>query len=378
MARTPVAIELFSGCGGLSTGLMDAGIRVAAGFDYDRRAIAGYAYNHEYRGSRGFECDLSQASGADLLRMSGLQRIDLLAGGPPCQPFSIVGKRQGLDDERGKLVFDFLRFIKELSPQAVVFENVANLATIYDGAILRYIERRLRRMGYAFASGVCSAADFGVPQMRKRLLVLAARDVSALELPPRTHSGDPSTHLPPHVTSSVALADLPDAGDYGACGVFNHEPTQHTRDMLKRLRSLPPGKRERGSFHDRLHPDRPSYTLRAGAGNFSPLRPIHYRYHRVVTVRESARLQSFEDHFIWPDWIPRLQQYRQVGNAVPPLVARAAAEYLAKKLRWSRDVKGLRGDPSARENPITMTDAERRNLRLSRIRGASLGSKRVA
>src|SRR3954467_7479093 len=123
--------------------------------------------------------------------MAGRRRIDLLAGGPPCQPFSIVGKRQGLDDVRGRLVFDFLRFIKELSPQAVLFENVANLATIHDGAILRLIRSRLRRMGYAIASEVCSAADYGVPQMRRRLLVLAARDVSNLELPPPTHSKDP-------------------------------------------------------------------------------------------------------------------------------------------------------------------------------------------
>ena len=185
--KNPIAIELFSGCGGLSTGLLDAGIRVVAGYDHDERAIQGFRYNHEYRGSSGFVCDLTKVSGKDLLQMAGLNSIDLLAGGPPCQSFSVVGKRQGLDDERGQLVFDFLRFIKDLSPRAVLFENVANLATINDGSILRLIKRRLESWGYVVKAHVCSAADYGVPQMRKRLLVLAARDVTALEMPPVTH-----------------------------------------------------------------------------------------------------------------------------------------------------------------------------------------------
>jgi DNA (cytosine-5)-methyltransferase 1 len=375
MTRGATALELFSGCGGMSTGLLDAGVRVAAGFDHDRRAIDGYSYNHAYRGSEGFVCDLSNVAGADLLRMGGVRRLDLLAGGPPCQPFSIVGKRQGMDDERARLVLDFLRLVRDLSPQAVLFENVANLATIHNGEILELIRRKLRRLGYQVYAGVCSAADYGVPQMRRRLLLLAARDVDYLELPPATHGTQQlfGPKLLPHVTCSEALGDLPDAADFGHCAIYNHEPTQHSPDMRRRLRSLRPGQREPGSFHDRLHPDRPSYTLRAGSGNFSPLRPIHYRHDRVITVRESARLQGFSDDFIWPDWIPRLQQYRQVGNAVPPPVARAAAEYLAKKLGWTLDPSALRGNPRRRPTAITMTDDERQELRLSRIRGASLG-----
>jgi DNA (cytosine-5)-methyltransferase 1 len=380
MARVPVAIELFSGCGGLSTGLLDAGIRVAAGFDHDRRAIEGYSYNHEYRGSRGFICDLSSASGEDLLTMARIEKIDLLAGGPPCQPFSVVGKRQGIDDERAMLVFDFLRFVRELNPTAVLFENVANLATIHEGGVLKLIRQRLENMKYTVVAGVCSAADYGVPQMRKRLLVLAVRGVDALELPPATHGLQRriwGQNLLPYVSSREALDDLPDAADYGECGIHNHEPTQHTLEMLRRLRKLQPGEREPRSFHDRLDPDRPSYTLRAGTGNFSPLRPIHYRYHRVITVRESARLQGFSDKFIWPDWIPRLQQYRQVGNAVPPPVARAAGLYLASKLGWKTDPIKLKGNPRNRPEPITMTDREKQEARRNRTRGASLGLARL-
>ena len=122
----------------------------------------------------------------------------------------------------------------------------------------------------------------------------------------------------------------------------------HSPAMLEAFAQLRPGTREKKSFHDRLHPDRPSYTLRAGTGNFSPLRPVHYKYDRVISVRESARIQSFSDRFVWPDSIPRLQQYRQVGNAVPPLLAKAIGQFLAKHLGWNLVPGELEGDPTTR------------------------------
>jgi DNA (cytosine-5)-methyltransferase 1 len=166
---------------------------------------------------------------------------------------------------------------------------------------------------------------------------------------------------------------LPDAGEFGETGIYNHEPTAHSADMVARLSTLAPGKRERGSFHDRLHPERPSYTLRAGSGNFSPLRPVHYKHHRVITVRESARIQGFSDDFRWPDRIPRLQQYRQVGNAVPPPLAEAFARALAEQLGWSLDPERCAGDPGSREPANILTDEQRKALRSARMRGASLG-----
>jgi DNA (cytosine-5)-methyltransferase 1 len=374
MTVSPIGIELFCGCGGLSTGFLDAGICIAAGFDIDRRSIETYEYNHSYRESRGFVADLSCVSGRDLLERAGIPRIDVLIGGPPCQPFSIVGKRLGADDERSGLVSDFVRLAQELSPQAIFFENVPNLASIDNGIHLDRLVSALQKLQYAVDVGVIPAADFGVPQIRRRLLLIAIKNASIAAFPTPTHGGGGSEKgVLPYVTAREALDDLPPAADFGVSRVYNHEPTEHTPDMLARFATLGAGERDKRSFHDRLHPDRPSYTLRAGTGNFSPLRPVHYRYDRVVTVRESARLQGFHDSFIWPDWIPRLQQYRQVGNAVPPPVAAAVARSLAAQLDWKLEPERYLGEPESRPSAITMTDDERKARRRSRIRGASLG-----
>jgi DNA (cytosine-5)-methyltransferase 1 len=373
MKKIPTGIELFCGCGGLSTGFLDAGLRVVAGFDIDRRAVEAYNYNHDYRRSSGIVADLARMSGADLLKAAKIRKIDFLIGGPPCQPFSIVGKRRGAEDERAEMVFHFVRLTSELQPKVVLFENVPNLAKIDSGRPYEYVISRLRAGGYTTTGKVISAADFGLPQLRKRLLIVGTKGALKFEFPDETHGPGKK----PYTSASQALGDLPPAGDFGEYGVYNHEPTEHSPEMLDRLAKLEPGRREASSFHDRLHPDRPSFTLRAGTGNFSPLRPIHYFFDRVITVRESARLQGFGDDFIWPDWIPRLQQYRQVGNAVPPPLAKMIAIALAKRFGWKRDAAALRGKTDKRPEAITMTDEQRQRLRRSRIRGASLGGRRA-
>lgn len=365
----PIGIELFAGCGGLSTGFLDAGLHVAAGFEIDARAVDAYNYNHDYRGSRGFIADLNTATGPELLAMADVDRCDFLIGGPPCQPFSIAGKRQGRRDLRSDLVGHFVRIVSELRPSVFLLENVPNLAAISGGEFLAELKSALRALGFTVDHAVVSAADYGVPQNRKRLVILGLRGLPSVRFPTSTHG----TFDRPLVSASSAIGDLPDAGEFGETGIYNHEPTVHSIDMVARLSALEPGKRERGSFHDRLHPERPSYTLRAGSGNFSPLRPVHYQHHRVITVRESARLQGFSDDFRWPDRIPRLQQYRQVGNAVPPLMARAFAESLADQMQWSLNPLRHVGDPSAREPANVLSDAERKGMREARMRGASLG-----
>lgn len=374
MTKKPTGIELFAGCGGLSTGFLDAGLNVAAGFELDARAVDAYNYNHDYRGSRGFIADLNLASGAELLERAGIKRADFVIGGPPCQPFSIAGKRQGKRDIRADLIGHFIRIVDELKPSAFMLENVPNLASIDNGEFLDDVEAELRALGYKVDHRVVLAADYGVPQNRKRLVVLGVKGKHAVRFPDATHG----TTERPYLSAAEAIDDLPDAGEFGETGIFNHEPTAHSDDMIERLSALEPGKRERGSYHDRLHPERPSYTLRAGSGNFSPLRPVHYKHHRVITVRESARLQGFSDDFLWPDRIPRLQQYRQVGNAVPPPMAEAFAVCLAEQMGWTLHKAGLAGDPSTRPPAHTYTDDERKALRTARLRGASLGKVALA
>lgn len=373
MTNRLVGIELFAGCGGLSTGFLDAGLHVAAGFELDARAVDAYDYNHAYRGSRGFATDLSKASGAQLLELAGIDQADFVIGGPPCQPFSIAGKMKGVTDHRADLIDHFVRIVEDLNPAACLLENVPNFAAMDDGVILENLKVKLRALGYAVEHQIMSAAEFGVPQNRKRLIVLAIKS-NTVSFPRGRYGSDDLAFK----TTSEAIADLPDAGEFGETGVYNHEPTAHSRDMVERFSRLAVGRRERGSFHDRLHPDRPSYTLRAGSGNFSPLRPVHYKYDRVVTVRESARLQGFSDDFLWPDRIPRLQQYRQVGNAVPPPLAEALAKCLAEQMNWTLDKAGCAGDPNIREPANQLTDDQRRALRTSRMRGASLGKVALA
>ena len=373
-AQNPKGIELFAGCGGLSTGFLDAGLNVAAGFELDARAVDAYNYNHDYRGSRGFVADLNLATGAELLARADIGRADFIIGGPPCQPFSIAGKRRGKRDIRSDLIGHFIRIVAELKPSAFLLENVPNLATIDEGEFLGSVKAELRALGFSVDHSVVSAADFGVPQNRKRLVIVGVQGNGAVRFPAPTHG----TIERPYASSSSAIDDLPDAGEFGETGIYNHEPTMHSADMVARLGTLQPGKRERGSFHDRLHPERPSYTLRAGSGNFSPLRPVHYEYDRVITVRESARLQGFSDEFRWPDRIPRLQQYRQVGNAVPPPMARAFAECIAEQMGWKIDPMAYVGNSSRREAAYTLTDAERKALRTARMRGASLGKVALA
>lgn len=380
MKPPPVAVELFAGCGGISTGLLDAGIRVVAGFDHNRSAIEAFNYNHIYRGAQGHVTDLSTTTGEKVVALAGGQKIDLIVGGPPCQPFSIVGKQKGLDDHRGNLVFDFIRLVGELHPEAFVFENVPNLEKIEDGAILARLCKEFAALDYSVTYSVLNAADYGIPQFRRRLFIVGTRGKHGFSFPPPvTHKAsdelDLFCTLPKHRTCRDAIDDLPDVMTPEAWGILNHEATMHSPAMLEAFAKLKPGTREKRSFHDRLHPDRPSYTLRAGTGNFSPLRPVHYKYDRVISVRESARIQSFNDDFVWPDSIPRLQQYRQVGNAVPPLLAKVIGGCLAKSMSWYLAPTELEGDPSARPPAVTTTPEFRFAERQRRTRGASLGRK---
>lgn len=372
----PNAIELFAGCGGMSTGLLDAGLQVRLGTDYYAAAMRTFDYNHAYRNVRALTADIRQLSGAELLNNANIatNKLQLLTGGPPCQPFSIIGKRQGLEDPRGDLVLEFVRLLREMEPEAFIFENVANLISVSNGEVMSTLLDLMSKAGYATSHGILAATDYGVAQMRKRLIIIGVRGTRAIPFPPpATHGSRLLLGEQPYRTCHDVLDDLPDVYDEQARFIPNHEPTDHSPSMITAFTQLAPGTRDPKSHHDRLHPNRPSYTLRAGTGNFSPLRPVHYKYDRVITVRESARIQSFADDFIWPPDVPRLQQYRQVGNAVPPLLARAVAAHIAEFLCWVTDPEQTKGNLNSREVVDFPARSERDQERRKRIRGASLG-----
>ncbi|MCR2825373.1 DNA cytosine methyltransferase [Microbacterium sp. zg.Y909] len=378
MSQRPTAIELFAGCGGLSTGLLDAGYDVRLGVDIDAPSIVAFDHNHSYRGTRSIRADVAELTGAMLLEAAGLKSLDLLAGGPPCQPFSVAGKRLGLSDPRGHLIAEFVRLAGEIRPRVVLLENVPALQTSHNGDVVRATKAELEELGYVVRWEILNAADYGVPQARKRLILVAVRDVVDFAYPPATtHSATGDDGKRPYLTAKDALQDLPDVLSKEAESIPNHEPTAHSPSMLATFALLEPGKRDPRSRHDRLHPGRPGYTLRAGSGNFSPMRPIHYSYDRVVSVRESARLQGFDDSFIWPDSLSRLQQYRQVGNAVPPPLAQAVGEHIAEILGWHLDPAASAGIADTRPNALTLTPAQRAERRARYHRGGASFGKAI-
>lgn len=368
----PVCVDLFCGCGGLSTGLLDAGIDVRVGVDHDAPSIATFDLNHAARGSASLQADVRTLTGARLVELAGAP-VQLLVGGPPCQPFSVAGKRRALADRRGDLIFDFVRLLAETQAQAYIFENVPNLASVAKGEVLADLLAAFAEIGYSATPRVLRATEYGVAQMRKRLFIVGTRDRGKIQMPPTpTHAPEANGRLP-FVTARDVLDDLPDVLTAEAEAVANHEPTFHSEAMLAAFAEQAPGTREPKSRHDRLHPERPSYTLRAGTGNFSPLRPVHYGYDRVLTVRECARVQSFSDDFRWPDEQARLQQYRQVGNAVPPLLARAVGEHVAAFMGWTLDDSrcAVQGPPEYRRLTVTERLARRERF----MRGGASGAQ---
>lgn len=368
----PVCADLFCGCGGLSTGLLDAGIDVRVGVDLNAPSVATFDLNHAARGSQSIQADVRGLTGARLTDLAGAP-IELLVGGPPCQPFSVAGKRRARADDRSELIFEFVRILAETRADAFIFENVPNLATVASGEVLAELLTAFAEVGYSATPRVLLAADYGVGQMRKRLFIVGTRDAGEVPMPPpTTHAAEANGRLP-YISAGDVLHDLPDVSTFEGQSVANHEPTFHSDSMLAAFAKQMPGTREPKSRHDRLHVDRPSYTLRAGTGNFSPLRPVHYAYDRVLTVRECARIQSFSDDFRWPDEQARLQQYRQVGNAVPPLLARAVGEHVGGFMGWSLDP--LRFVVTGPPKYLHLSLAARLERRAKFMRGGASGAR---
>lgn len=333
-------IDLFAGCGGLSKGFMDAGFEVIVGVDNDGTALETFKLNHN--GAVALNADLSKQETFDeIKKIAGSRQIDVIIAGPPCQGFSLTGPRN-FDDKRNKLYLAVFKVVKQFNPKAFIIENVPGMETLYKGEIKGEILKRFKKLGYNVESRILVAADYGVPQMRKRLIFMGIRK----------DLGEPCFPKPQYTpenyrTCRDALSDLPALTDTlgqeeskytsepkteyqrlmrGKCTILhNHTATNHTQ-MVKdtialvpeggNYKDLPKGVGESRKFHEawtRYDGNKPSRTIDTGHRNH-----FHYDYNRVPTVRENARLQSFPDDFVFTG--TRTQQYRQVGNAVPPLL----------------------------------------------------------
>ncbi len=349
------AIDLFAGCGGLSKGFMDAGFNIIVGVDNDQAALNTFEKNHN--GAIALKADLSKQETFDeIKRIAGEREIDVVIAGPPCQGFSLTGPRN-FDDERNKLYLAVIEIVKQYSPKAFIIENVPGMATLYEGQIKDEILKRFKKLGYNIECKILCAADYGVPQMRKRLIFMGIRkDLGKPRFPEATYTPDN------YRTCRDAISDLPslefsigaDESQYiqeplteyqrlmrGDCNVLhNHLGTNHTQMVIDTIalvpeggnyKDLPEGWGESRKFHmawTRLNGNTPARTVDTGHRNL-----FHYQHNRVPTVRESARIQSFPDNFVFTG--TKTQQSRQVGNAVPPLLGQALGETILEILKES-------------------------------------------
>lgn len=400
----PVGIDLFAGAGGLSLGFEQAGFDIAAAVEIDPIHCAVHKYN--FPNTAVIATSVEKLSGKLIRQQAGIgdRRVDCVFGGAPCQGFSLIGHR-ALDDPRNSLVRDFVRLTVELDAQSFVFENVKGLTAGRHRELLNEVVEEFDRAGYGVRLPwkVLNAAEYGTPQYRERLILIGAKKGEALPdypAPIARIAGKPSNggSLPLGPSCEEALGDLPDADRFSSLlasdtvkttGFGNPSPyaaemrcmtndawhlgyvrewnpglltssarTGHTEISRRRFADTEPGKTEPVSRFFKLPAYSVSNTLRAGTdgarGAFTSPRPIHYKYPRCITVREMARLHGF------PDWfrlhVTKWHGARQIGNAVPPPLARAIAGAVRQALGMEGAAPGgtvALGNPALLEFDMT-------------------------
>lgn len=303
-------LALFAGAGGDVEGFKQAGYNVIAAVDFDEDCIATIEANHD--DVQAIQEDLSEVGPAEFAEKYDIQAsdVDVMTGGPPCQGFSIAGKRDP-DDERNTLVQDFLDYVDHYEPRAVVMENVVGILSMESGDVKHYVVDRLETMGYDASVDVHDASDHGVPQKRERAIFIGLRG-----------GGDASPALQSRTTVADAIGDYPSLQS-GECadGVPNHSAPSHGGDMVNRLRELSSGESlHGGQAYRRLYADREAHTMTHN--NNAPA--VHYDQPRVITVREMAALQSFPDDYTFCG--TKREQYIQVGNAAPVQLMQSIAQ----------------------------------------------------
>lgn len=352
-------LDLFSGAGGLSRGFMDAGYDVVLGVDFDETALITFKKNHGK--SETMKLDLFDHDNieciVDFLKERNIN-LDVLVGGPPCQGFSLAGPR-AKDDKRNLLYSAMVKVAARLKPKAFVLENVPGLLQLHDGIGAKRIIEDFSALGYNIKAQILYAPNYGVPQIRKRVFFVGLlNSEKTFEFP------EPLLTEKQYITCEQAIGDLPALeGIYGeeeqaypgppmskyqakmrqnSTKIYNHIGTIHDEKTVKFISMVPEGKNYRSlpkeyegiyKYHEaltRYHSQKPSPTINTGHRSH-----FHYKWNRIPTVRESARLQSFPDDFIF--YGNKSQQYKQVGNAVPPLLGYAVAKQLLTYLEGEND-----------------------------------------
>jgi len=323
MSKKYNSIDLFAGCGGLSQGMVEAGFIVRAAVEIDRFASTAFRLNHPL--TEVFEDDIRNVEGKNIKKIIGKNPIHLLAGCPPCQGFSILrrlNRKRSVNDSRNSLVLEFLRMVKELQPQTIMMENVPGLENYYQ---FIKVFKELKNLGYNPKKEVVDVKDYGVPQSRKRLVVIGSR------------IGDIDIVIPSGLRTTVrdAIGDI-EAVETTQDPIHKIYPS-HTPKIQEMIKLVPKNgggrkdlpeeyilechKKVGVGFNDvygRLRWDDFSTTITGGCLNPSKGRFLHPEHNRCISAREAALLQSFPKDYKFPTNIPKQSLALLIGNALPP------------------------------------------------------------
>lgn len=328
MKRRFTVVDLFSGAGGLSLGFQQEGMDIVLANDNDPNAGATFKKNHP--DVYFYEKDIKTLDRKKLNMILGKTKVDVLVGGVPCQSFSMKGPRilnSERSDPRDFLFKEFLRIVKIVKPKIAVIENVKGILSSRNGKIKDAIINEFLESGYKIDYKLVNAAEFGVAQLRERVVFIASRLSGEIIFPNPTHS------IENYVGVYDVLKDPPE---------INHEPRELQGKVLQRVKMIKPGqnwrslpkKLQTGSTHSgaygRLDPNKPAFTLTTRFDTPPGGYVTHPFENRVITVREGARIQSFPDNFVFVG--NKISQFRQVGNAVPVKLSRALAKCIKKML----------------------------------------------
>ena len=340
------AIDLFSGAGGLHIGFEKMGFDVR--LCIDNNAVVAKTHSRNYPHLPMINRDINQVSTDEIRSYLIEGKVDVIIGGPPCQGFSTIGKRASSNpekrtrkDPRNELVYAYARIISELKPKFIVMENVKGILTLEGGAYLQNVLNLLKETGYDAQYKLINMADFGVPEIRERVIIMGNRIGLPVDFPKPDHSDNPDDGLPAWNNCWDVIKDLESMPDMPQ---FNHVALKHTEKNILRYKLIPQGgrlpenalspdlyRKNFGNTFKRLSQNRPSLTMVPGNDAF----PIHPTLNRTLTVREAARIQTFPDNIIFEG--SRRQQGQQVGNAVPPLFSQKLATFMLQQIETAKE-----------------------------------------